>query len=794
MPSQLPLAVSVVVVISVAVVALWAGRRLAAASLGRRLREIIQQMSSRTTVIDGTSVPRGGADRQLDWLCEQLLGEQSDQSGLKLQLNETENRLAQMRLRLERESNRSRTLLDALSEAVLEVDVRGRCTFCNTACVHTLGFGDQSQLVGLDLAGLFVPPEGGAGNVRSDRNALLLALETGDMQRIRETPLRRADGTKIPVECLIQPLLEHGQIIGALLTFSDVSERKRAEEALFREREHAQVTLESIGDGVVTADALGRVRYLNPVAENVLGWKNRDAIGKPLFSVFRLASESMDQATAERPVERLQEELQAAEHEALLIRRDQREIFVEQNASPIRDRNGRVIGAIVVFSDVTEARRMAHQLEYQAKHDALTGLINRREFEHRLEQVLIEVPKADEVAEHALCYLDLDQFKVVNDTCGHVAGDELLRQLSNLLRSNVRHADALARLGGDEFGILLESCPLDQTLRIANQLRQNVQDFRFAWEDKTFTLGISIGVVMINPGDDKAYVLSAADTACYMAKESGRNRVKVYHPDDTELQQRHGEMHWVTRISRALEENRFRLFYQPIVPIASSGYSDDSRHYELLLRMVDEAGNLAPPGAFLPAAERYNMIQNIDRWVVRTAFEWLATRLGSSAPITIELNLSGPTVSDDTFLEFVLGLLEVTEVDPEWVCFEITETAAIAKLTNATRLIQSLKDIGFRFALDDFGSGLSSFGYLKNLPVDYLKIDGSFIKDILDDPIDRALVKSINDIGHVMGKKTIAEYVENDMILQVLDEIGIDYAQGYGIARPRPLELLKTHG
>jgi len=396
--------------------------------------------------------------------------------------------------------------------------------------------------------------------------------------------------------------------------------------------------------------------------------------------------------------------------------------------------------------------------------------------------------------EHALCYLDLDQFKVVNDTCGHVAGDELLRQLSNLLRTNVRHADALARLGGDEFGILLENCPLDQALRIANQLRQSVQDFRFAWEGKTFTLGTSIGVVMIRAGNDKANVLSAADTACYMAKESGRNLVKVYHPDDAELQQRHGEMHWVTRISRALEENRFRLFYQPIVPIGVNGDSDQSRHYELLLRMVDEGGNLAPPGAFLPAAERYNMIQSTDRWVVRTAFEWLATRVGSSEPITIELNLSGPTVSDTTFLDYVLELLEATGVAPEWICFEITETSAIAKLTNASHLIQSLKAIGFRFALDDFGSGLSSFGYLKNLPVDYLKIDGSFIKDIVDDPIDRALVKSINDIGHVMGKKTIAEYVENESILEVLDEIGIDYAQGYGIARPRPLEFLKTHG
>ncbi len=436
--------------------------------------------------------------------------------------------------------------------------------------------------------------------------------------------------------------------------------------------------------------------------------------------------------------------------------------------------------------DITEARNLAEQLSYQASHDSLTGLINRRAFEQRLHQ-LLGTARADK-AEHVLCYLDLDQFKVINDSCGHTAGDELLRQIGNVLLSHVRSQDTLARLGGDEFGVLLERCSVTQAQRVITAMRNAIENFRFAWKGKSFNIGVSIGVVAITEASEKmANVLSMADVACYAAKDAGRNRVHVYSEDDEQLTKRRGEMHWVAVINRALEESRFLLYRQSFVPI---GTGDDQRHgYELLVRMQDENGEIAAPGAFLPAAERYNLSTNLDRWVIRTAFDWFkAHRQQLEHVLVCSINLSGSSLSDKEFLEFVMRQFADSQLPPEKICFEITETAAIATLTHAMRFIGALKGLGCRFALDDFGSGLSSFAYLKNLSVDYLKIDGMFVKDIVDDPVSLAMVKSINDLGHVMGKQTIAEFVENDDILEKLREIGVDFAQGYGIDMPRPID------
>jgi diguanylate cyclase (GGDEF)-like protein len=442
----------------------------------------------------------------------------------------------------------------------------------------------------------------------------------------------------------------------------------------------------------------------------------------------------------------------------------------------------RVFAAV---EDITEARALSQQLRFQAAHDALTGLVNRREFENRLERAL----KAAEGgrSEHAVCYLDLDQFKIINDTCGHVAGDELLTRLGRVLAQQVRSQDTLARLGGDEFGVLLENCSMHAAERVANALRRTIEDFRFAWQKQVFGIGVSIGVVPIEgPGQTVSSILSAADAACYAAKDRGRNRIHIYHEGDVELARRHGEMRWVTRIQTALEENRFELARQPIVPLSTA--AGENTHYELLLRMRDEDGNIVLPEAFLPAAERYDLSVKLDRWVVREAFRQLTRDPSHLQKLFLcSINLSGVSLADEDFLIFVTTEFAATGLPPSKVCFEITETAAIANLAGAMRFMEVLRRLGCRFALDDFGSGLSSFAYLKSLPVDFLKIDGVFVKDIVEDAIDRELVRAINKIGHVMGKRTIAEFVESKEILTALVEIGVDYAQGFELGKPKLL-------
>lgn len=423
---------------------------------------------------------------------------------------------------------------------------------------------------------------------------------------------------------------------------------------------------------------------------------------------------------------------------------------------------------------------------YQASHDDLTGLVNRREFEHRLQQAVRSTEA--EGRQHAFIYMDLDQFKIVNDTCGHCAGDELLRNLAGLLQGKLRTGDTLARLGGDEFGVLLENCPPGPAAVIAETLREMVNDFRFAWQEKSFTVTLSIGVVHFDSGDmNVSSILSAADTACYIAKENGRNRVHVGHPEDRDITIRQSEMHWVSRLRQALQENRLQLYCQKIVPL-DDGATNAGAHFELLLRLRDEEGRLVPPGAFLPAAERFGLMPVIDRWVISSAFANFQ-RLTPDPAEQLEMcaiNLSGASVSDPEFLSFILHELALYQIPPGKVCFEITETVAIANLTQAIALINELRAVGCKFALDDFGSGMSSFAYLKHLPVDYLKIDGGFVKDMLNDAADAAMVEAINHIGHTMGLRTIAEFVENDAIRARLAAMKVDFAQGYGIGKPVP--------
>jgi diguanylate cyclase (GGDEF)-like protein/PAS domain S-box-containing protein len=582
-----------------------------------------------------------------------------------------------------------------------------------------------------------------------------------------------------------------GRILGALALVHDITERKHAEQLLFEEKERALVTLTSIGDAVISTGADGRIDFVNPVAEGLTGWSAAEARGRLLADVFRIIDEETGEAE-EDPVARCLKEGRVIEpsDKTLLLGRSGGRHAIEDSAAPIRGRDGELLGVVLVFRDVTEARHQSQKVSYQASHDALTGLINRLEFERRLSRVLETAQTSD--TENALCYLDLDRFKQVNDTCGHVAGDELLRQVSQLLKQQIRKRDTLARLGGDEFGLLMEHCSIHEARGVAENLLKVIGDFSFPWEEHSFGIGVSIGMVEVNRNSvAMQQVLRTADTACYLAKEQGRNRLHIYQVTDAERIQHHSQMQWAERLSLALEEGRFRLYFQPIRPLAPAGEPSRIDHYEVLIQLQGDDGKLVPPGAFLPAAERYKLSESLDRWVISRVFRWLHGHPQHTGQLQLcSINLSGASLARRGFLRFVMDEMEQAGVAPEKLCFEIPETVAIANLSNAKVFIEALKARGCRFALDDFGSGLSSFTYLKNLPVDILKIDGVFIKDILNDPLDLAMVKSINEIGHVMGKRTVAECVENTAILQKLREIGVDYAQGYGVGKPRPLESL----
>jgi diguanylate cyclase (GGDEF)-like protein/PAS domain S-box-containing protein len=566
------------------------------------------------------------------------------------------------------------------------------------------------------------------------------------------------------------------------------------EAKLEREKELAEVTLHSIMDGVITTDAAGRIEYLNPVAEQYLGWTSVQAAGKPLSEVYRVLDERSG-----KPIEPLALAQGAAAGEAepvavRLVDRSGRECPVRYSHAPIRGRDGTVHGMIVVFHDVSQIRAMAQQLIWQASHDSLTGLVNRREFERRLTE-LIDTAKSQR-RDHALLFMDLDNFKAVNDTCGHSAGDELLRQLTTIMLSRMRGSDTLARLGGDEFGALLESCPIDQALRIANGLRETVREFRFVWEGKTFNVGVSIGLVPIDAASgDVNQMLATADACCYEAKNRGRDLVQVYRPTDPDLGGKHQDLQIVSQINRAFELGQFRLYRQRIAaldPAARHGM-----HYEVLIRMVDRSGNLVPATGFMPAAERYNLLTSIERWVVSSLVEFLHRQCAAQAASPnlhggergfYSVNISGASINDKSFPDFLRNLLTRYQLPSGLLCLEITETTAISNLSKAAELMHELKGMGCRFALDDFGTGMSSFAYLKYLPVDFLKIAGVFIKDMATDAMDYAIVDSINRISHILGMRTVAESVEDATILARITELGLDYAQGYFIAEPEPLD------
>lgn len=595
-----------------------------------------------------------------------------------------------------------------------------------------------------------------------------------------EVSVRSKGGNVFPVELSLGEVWIAGtrKFIGVA---RDITCRKEAQQLLLREKELAEITLDSIADAVVTTDLTGHLSYLNPVAQRLTGWGMDEARGlciDQLFSLVPVALARENQISCAS----LDSGVISAIGNAVLLARDGTEYVIEESAAPILTRDGVCAGGVLVFRNLTTANGAANQPSHQASHDGLTGLLNQHEFEilvHRL----LESSKTTR-KEHALLCLDVDQFTVVNQVHGHAAGDELLRQLATLLGKQLRGSDILACLGGDEFGVLLQGCSLAGAQKLATAIVDAVADFSFVWNDQRLSMGVSIGLVPINEHSDGLRILmEAVKSACYSAKEKGSGQVQTIHPGADEPTRYPGEMGWLSRIRQAFAENRFFLEFQKIEPIGSvvSLYGD---HCEVLIRMRDEAGNRLAPSAFLPAAQRHNMMPTLDRWVVRTVIEQLVAK-GASQPVRgkrrsqYAINLSEATLGDDDFKDFLMDQFQRSQVQPEMICFEVAENVAIGNLTQTIEFARFLKSIGCRFALDDFGCGLGAFAHLKNLEIDYLKIDGSLIRAITTDPVSFSTVDAINRIGHVMGVTSIAECVENKQTLDKLKEIGIDYAQGF---------------
>jgi diguanylate cyclase (GGDEF)-like protein/PAS domain S-box-containing protein len=549
------------------------------------------------------------------------------------------------------------------------------------------------------------------------------------------------------------------------------------------------LALNSLAEAIITTDAQGLITYINPAAELLSGGVAEQVVGKTLEDVVSLVDET-DRRLLSDPVKQALTSgapVNLSRRALLISRANGSERSIELSASPIRNEGAELAGAVILLHDVTELRGLARQMSYQATHDALTGLVNRREFERRLEESIESGHRGD--GQHVLCYLDLDRFKVVNDSSGHLAGDSMLREVAKVLRDAVRDSDTVGRLGGDEFGMLLMGCPLEKARQIADDVCRSVGDYRFVWKDKIFNIGVSIGLIEISRESGALEeLLAAADSACYVAKKQGSGRVVVYSARDEALARHTGEIQWLQRLQSALKDNRFQLYHQPIVP--AYGQDGGGPAMEVLVRLQDEAGHEVPPSEFVKAAERYRLMGLVDRWVVQTT---LAALGRGAIPVpgnrSVAINISGQTLSDEQFLEFVVECLDSTGVNPAQVCFEITESAVVANLDHARRFVGVLHGMGCQFALDDFGSGVGSFSNLKNLPMDYLKIDGSFMRNLERDSVNQAMVTAMIKLARTLNFKVIAEQVEDVATLDTARRMGVDYVQGYAVGRPQLLSL-----
>lgn len=580
---------------------------------------------------------------------------------------------------------------------------------------------------------------------------------------------------------------DYGGVPAIVTVAKDISHRKSMEASLGREKLQARVTLESIGEGIITTDLGGTIDYMNETAEQLIGIARSAGTGKQLSELIAIVDE-VDRESLGDPVAKCLSErrrVSLGRRALMLGKQADREFSVELTASPIRAPSGEVAGCVVNFHDVTEMRGIAREMSYQASHDALTGLVNRAEFERRLDAALDTV-RGDGMS-FVVAYLDLDRFKIVNDTCGHIAGDDLLRELAALLKEQVRDSDTVARVGGDEFAMLLAGCPLDKARQIADSVCDAVGDFRFPWQDRVFEVGVSVGLVEVGADSASAEsVLGAADSACYVAKQQGRGRHHVYSARDEVLAREKGEIQWLQRLQRALKENKFELYYQPIV--ATRGSVSSGPAAEMLLRMRGDNGKIILPGQFLGAAERYQLMPHVDRWVLQHTL----ITIGGGLPHlpnqrSCSINLSGQILSDSSFLEYLVEQLDHTGVDPGKLCFEITEAAVMNHLEQARRFISVLHGIGCSFTLDRFGSGIGSFSNLKSLSVDYIKIDGLYTRSLEQDSVNREMIAAMVKLSRRLDFELIAGQVEDNNSLEVVRELGVDFIQGYIVERPRPI-------
>jgi diguanylate cyclase (GGDEF)-like protein/PAS domain S-box-containing protein len=555
-------------------------------------------------------------------------------------------------------------------------------------------------------------------------------------------------------------------------------------DSLQSQKERAEITLHSIADAVITTDSSGKIDYMNYAAEHLTGWSLDRSIGQQVQTVFRLIDQETREAQHKLSNSCLYDGISINKSTTTLIAQDDTEREIECSMSPIKTSTDVTDGIIIVFHDETERRRMEHTIRHQASHDSLTGLLNRNEFIRQLNDHIFDARDSGRI--HIVCYLDLDRFKLVNDTAGHNAGDEMLTRVTRLINSCIRSGDIIARLGGDEFGLILQNCTIDSARHITQNIIDKISGYKLEWDGEIFNIGVSIGIVTIDNNTlNSTEITRQADMACYTAKDHGRNRAYVYQRKDTELARRTGESRWASKISEALSNDMFKLYAQPICPLKNN--KTDFIHLEVLIRMVDSNGIIISPSAFVPAAERYNLMGSIDQHIISKTFSHIVSR-SDDDKLCYTINLSGNSLSDENLSNFIAKQIVSFGINPSRLCFEVTETAAITNLVNAKKLIDEIRALGCHFALDDFGSGLPSFEYLKSLPVDYLKIDGSFVHNMVSNKIDHAMVAAINQVGHIMGIKTVAEHVENEEIISKLQHLNVDFVQGYGIARPAPIE------
>lgn len=602
-------------------------------------------------------------------------------------------------------------------------------------------------------------------------------------------PEHKNNASGVPLEIMVRNIKnDQGEPIGTLMGARDLTRSRQTETELRRLNQHISLLMDSTGEGIFGIDQDLKCTFVNRAAAKMLKFTRDEMLGKNMVQLIHHSYENGESFPTENCA------IYKSIHEGISYWSDDDVMWEKENiAFPVQYRvnpifvDEKINGAVVVFRNVSQSRAMTQQMNYLARHDYLTGLFNRMVFEERLAQLVDDASITGK--SHALCYMDLDQFKIVNDTCGHIAGDKLLQKLSKLLEETIRHQDTIARLGGDEFGLLLKDCDQTSAQSLIDKILHTVSNFRFAYEDKIFSIGVSIGVVLIDSNTQHLEnILTAADSACYLAKEEGRNRSHLYRENDEALIIRNKELQWVSRLKDALEENRIILYGQKIVPTNPKKLNRFA--IEILMRIEDE-NQLISPGSFISAAERYDLMPSLDRFVIEYVFEWLEKQLKHPEIHKIEfftINISGLSISQNEFLPFLKNCVRKSGVPAYKLCFELTETAAVSNLDHAGKFMTELKTLGCKFALDDFGTGMSSFTYLKNLPVDFLKIDGHFIKNIVDDPVDNAMVMAINQVGHVMGLKTIAEYVENDDVQEALVNMGVDYIQGYNVGSPRILD------